>query len=111
MTHSLTQGMILSSQGVQIPRRGFALAVTLSLMILLTAIAVGLLALSSVTLRTSTESVAIAEARANAHLALMMALGDLQTSLGPDQNGANLTCFWDFRERLAPTDARDGFEY
>ena len=26
------------------------------------------------------------------------------------RNGANLACFWDFREWLAPTDARDGFE-
>ena len=29
---------------------------------------------------------------------------------GTDPNGANLTGFWDFRERLAPADAGDGFE-
>jgi hypothetical protein len=65
-------------------RPGFALVVTLSLMILLTVIAVGLLSLSSISLRSSTQAAAMAEARANARLALMLALGDLQKSAGPD---------------------------
>lgn len=30
--------------------------------------------------------------------------------MGSVLNGANLTGFWDFRERLAPADAGDGFE-
>ncbi len=66
-------------------RRGFALVVTLSLMILLTVIAVGLLGLASISLRTSTHGQAAAEARANARMALILALGQLQTELGPDQ--------------------------
>ena len=65
--------------------RGFALIVTLSLMILLTVIAVGLLTLSSVSLRSSTQGQAMALAQANARLALMLALGELQKSAGPDQ--------------------------
>ncbi len=64
---------------------GFALVVTLSLMILLTIIAVGLLTLSSISLRSSGQGEAMATARANARLALMLAIGDLQKSLGPDR--------------------------
>ncbi len=65
--------------------KGFALVVTLSLMILLTVIAVGLLSLSSISLRASSQGQAMAVAQANARLALMLAIGDLQKSLGSDQ--------------------------
>lgn len=65
---------------------GFALIVTLSLMILLTVIAVGLLTLSSISLRTNNRSVAASLARENARLGLLLALGELQASLGPDQS-------------------------
>lgn len=63
---------------------GFALVVTLSLMILLTVIAVGLLSLSAVSLRTAARGSAEAEARANARMGLMLAIGELQKSLGRD---------------------------
>lgn len=65
--------------------RGFALVVTLSLMILLTVIAVGLLGLSSISLRRSSAENSMNQARANARMGLMMAIGELQANLGPDQ--------------------------
>lgn len=64
---------------------GFALVVTLSLMILLTVIAVGLLTLSSISLRTSSRGEPMAQARANARLGLMLAIGEVQKSMGIDQ--------------------------
>lgn len=66
-------------------RRGFALVVTLSLLILLTVVAVGLLSLSAISIRASSQGEAMSTARANARLALMLALGELQKQLGPDQ--------------------------
>ncbi len=66
-------------------RGGFALVITLSLMILLTLLAIGLLTLSSVSLRAGGQGAARAEARANARLALVLALGELQSAMGPDQ--------------------------
>lgn len=65
--------------------RGFALIVTLSLMILIMILALGLLSLSSITLRSSSQDKAQADARANARMALMLAIGELQRELGPDQ--------------------------
>jgi hypothetical protein len=65
--------------------KGFALVITLSLMILLTILAVGLLTMSSISLRASSQGQAMAEARANARLAMMMALGELQKTAGPDR--------------------------
>ena len=65
--------------------RGFALVITLALMVLLTLLVVGLLTLSTVALRASAQSQALAVAQNNARLGMMLALGDLQSSLGPDR--------------------------
>jgi len=61
------------------------LIVTLSMMILLTMLAVGLLTLASISLRSSGQGDAMVTARSNARLALVLAIGDLQKSLGPDR--------------------------
>ena len=59
--------------------------ITLALMVLLTLLVVGLLALSGISLRDASRNEAMATARNNARLALMLAIGDLQKSLGPDK--------------------------
>ncbi|QTN32033.1 hypothetical protein HZ994_06715 [Akkermansiaceae bacterium] len=65
-------------------RRGFALVATLTMMVLLVLLAVGLLSLSAVSLRASSQNSAMAAAQANARMALMLAIGQLQSELGPD---------------------------
>ncbi len=64
--------------------RGFALVSTLLLMALLTLTAVGFLSLSAISLRQSGNLDAQAQAKANARLAIMVALGELQRTLGKD---------------------------
>ncbi|NIP97116.1 MAG: hypothetical protein GWO24_28265, partial [Akkermansiaceae bacterium] len=54
-------------------------------MVLMFLIGVGVLSLSTVTVRSESLVKAEAEARANARLALILALGELQKQLGPDQ--------------------------
>lgn len=74
--------------------RGFTLIITISLLVLLTIIGIGMLSLSTISLRSGTEEQARSLAQANARFALMMAIGELQKQLGPDQrisaNGAIL---------------------
>lgn len=64
---------------------GFTLVITVSLMMVLSLLAVAMLGLSSVSLRSSGRGEAQSLARANARLALILALGELQKELGPDQ--------------------------
>ncbi|MCB1129641.1 MAG: hypothetical protein KDN05_00830, partial [Verrucomicrobiae bacterium] len=54
-------------------------------MILLAVVVVGLLGLSAISLRSASGEMAMREARSNARLALMLAIGELQVNLGPDQ--------------------------
>ena len=66
-------------------QKGFALIVTLTLMVLLTMIALGMLSLSSVSMRQSSRESVTKMAQSNARLALMVALGELQNTMGVDQ--------------------------
>ncbi len=65
--------------------RGFALVSVLMMMVLLSLLALGLLGLSTIQMRTSAQSGPQQRARANARIGLMLALGQLQEHLGPDQ--------------------------
>lgn len=66
-------------------KAAYALVATLTLMVLLSVLALGMLSLSSVALRSSSQGKAQAEAQANARMALILAIGKLQTLTGPDQ--------------------------
>lgn len=86
---------------------GFALVVTISLMTLVALIALGLMTLNSVVLRRSTTEVHHAEARANARLALILAIGELQKSAGPDRRVTALADLWSEEPGRAPQTGRN----
>jgi len=77
--------MLLGHTQLTIKTRGFALVATLSLLVLLSVILIGMLSLSAVSLRVTSGEEAAALARSNARMALMLAIGELQRELGPDQ--------------------------
>jgi Tfp pilus assembly protein PilX len=66
-------------------RGGFTLVITIMLMVLIAVLAVAMLSLSVISLRTSGQAQALSVAQNNARLGLMLAIGDLQSSLGPDK--------------------------
>jgi type II secretory pathway pseudopilin PulG len=66
--------------------RGFTLVMSLMLMMLLMLLGMAMLSLSAVSLRTSGQSQAMKTAQANARMALFLALGELQRTMGPDQS-------------------------
>jgi hypothetical protein len=64
---------------------GFALVVVVSLMVLLLLLAVSVLSLATISVRQTNTNDAMLEARSNARMAMMIAIGELQESLGPDR--------------------------
>ena len=76
--------MKTTNQRFRLKDKGFALIATISVMVLLVMISLAMLSLSTVELRSSSQS-ALDMARANARLALTIAIGELQSSAGPDQ--------------------------
>jgi len=69
----------------RVAKPGFALVATISVLVLLVMIALAMLSLSSIEIRSSGEARYRSEARANVRMALMLAVGALQESMGPDQ--------------------------
>ena len=69
----------------QTNKRGFALIATIVIMSLLLLVALAFLGISTTEARTVRVDDAEAKARANAKLALMIAIGELQEAMGPDQ--------------------------
>lgn len=65
--------------------RGFALVMVLSLLVLLALLAVGMLSLAASAQRQANAAAMATMARDNARMALVLAIGDLQLSAGPDQ--------------------------
>ena len=66
-------------------QKGFALIATVSVMVLLVMVAMGVMSLSTRHVRSSKLDDLKMEARANARMAMVLALGELQEALGPDQ--------------------------
>ncbi|MCP5536455.1 MAG: hypothetical protein H7A51_09510 [Akkermansiaceae bacterium] len=73
-----------NSRRLQPAKNGFALIATISVMVLLAMIALAMLSLAVIETRTTDGNKAMAQARANARMALMMALGQLQSATGAD---------------------------
>lgn len=85
-----------------------ALIITLVLMMLLALVAVALLSLATVSSRATSSGLAMAQAKANARMALILALGRLQTETGPDQRITANAAIFD----TSPDSARaDGVEH
>jgi len=65
--------------------KGFAIIVTLTLMALLLVVVMGILSLASISARQAERQISTMEAQDNARMAVMLALGELQRTAGPDQ--------------------------
>ncbi|MCP5538479.1 MAG: hypothetical protein H7A51_19895 [Akkermansiaceae bacterium] len=84
--------------------QGFALIATISVMVLLVMIALAMLSLSAIEMRNVRQGDAVAEARANARMALMLAIGDIQGSLGPDTRISASASILDSNDATPATD-------
>ncbi|MES2437792.1 MAG: hypothetical protein V4584_01910 [Verrucomicrobiota bacterium] len=74
--------------------RGFALVISLLMMVMLVILGVGLLSLGTISLRSASAERGVKTAEENARLAVMLALGELQLTLGDDRRvTANASIF------------------
>ena len=78
--------------------KGFALVATVMLMLLLSLLCVGLLSLATSQIRIADSSLLNSEARAQCLLALDVAIGDLQATLGADQRVSAYSGILAFKE-------------
>ena len=78
-------GLKKASDGPRGTAGGFALIAAVSVVFLLAVLAIGFLSLATIQVRSTRVDHHQAEAKANARLALMVAIGELQRDLGPDQ--------------------------
>jgi len=78
---------------------GFAIVATLMVMILLSMVAVAFLTLATVQVRDGASQTHRSIAQTNARLALMIALGELQRDLGPDQRVSASTALLEQSDR------------
>ena len=67
------------------PPKAFALIATITILALLSVIALAMLSLSSVEVKQTAQSKFMEKAQANARMAMMIAVGELQKHMGPDQ--------------------------
>lgn len=74
-----------SNKKSYIYQSGFALISTILVMALLLVITLAMLSVSSVEVRSTSNVQAVVKAQANARLALMTAISELQSTMGPDQ--------------------------
>lgn len=93
---------VLRTAGASHP--GFALVVTISALILVFVIVMGLLGLSTTSVRAGQLELARQEARANARFALVIAIGELQRELGPDQRISASAGILDRKPETLPVD-------
>lgn len=66
-------------------RGGFALVASTMLLALILMVGLAMVSLSAIEMRRASHELGLLQARSNARLALMMAVGQLQRTLGPDQ--------------------------
>ncbi|BDS06608.1 hypothetical protein NT6N_16480 [Oceaniferula spumae] len=97
--HSIVCGKIIRKG-----KPGFALVATISVMVLLVMIALAMLSLSTLETRSSRVGTAQQEARANARMALMIALGELQHEMGPDQRISTESAIFDQNKQTVQID-------
>ena len=88
----------------KLPSKGFALISSIIIMSLLMMVSLAMLSLSSVSSRSSNVDKAQMQAQANARMALMIAIGELQSEMGPDMRISAESAIFDTDKTTAQID-------